>query len=94
MESEDVNKMSRRNKLLDSQFKMIEVTGKISGDVKDILYLENKDERLKRNQSLKGILKELVLEIYNMSDSLNIDFREIIEGIEYDIKWIWEKHKR
>ena len=94
MESEDVNKMSRRNKLLDSQFKMIEVTGKISGDVKDILYLENKDERLKRIQSLKGILKELVLEIYNMSDSLNIDFREIIEGIEYDIKWIWEKHKR
>lgn len=86
MESEDVNKMSRRNKLLDSQFKMIEVTGKISGDVKDILYLENKDERLKRIQSLKGILKELVLEIYNMSDSLNIDFREIIEGIEYDIK--------
>lgn len=53
MESEDVNKMSRRNKLLDSQFKMIEVTGKISGDVKDILYLENKDERLKRIQSLK-----------------------------------------
>ena len=86
MESEDVNKMSRRNKLLDSQFKMIEVTGKISGDVKDILYLENKDKRLKRIQSLKGILKELVLEIYNMSDSLNIDFREIIEGIEYDIK--------
>ena len=86
MESEDVNKMSRRNKLLDSQFKMIEVTGKISGDVEDILYLENKDERLKRIQSLKGILKELVLEIYNMSDSLNIDFREIIEGIEYDIK--------
>ena len=86
MESEDVNKMSRRNKLLDSQFKMIEVTGKISGDVKDILYLENKDERLKRIQSLKGIIKELVLEIYNMSDSLNIDFREIIEGIEYDIK--------
>ena len=105
MESEDVNKMSRRNKLLDSQFKMIEVTGKISGDVKDILYLENKDERLKRivekyNTRDKLLFTSEVVDdfVNNLSDELLKIFGDIEEdkssfkemGISYEEKAFYD----
>ena len=56
------------------------LTGKISGNVKDILYLESINERKEEISKIKENLGELFVEMIRMSDALRLDFDEIIKG--------------
>lgn len=84
-EIESTNRISREEKLLNAQLNTIGITGEISGNVKDILYKSDKKEKLDKIDKIRKNLKELTIEMYNISDSLNIDFNKILEEVKNDI---------
>lgn len=73
-------KVSRKELLTEAQMAMIQTTGKISGEVKDIIICDNKDKMLEGIENINNNLKELVLEIRDIANALNLDFNEIIGG--------------
>ena len=70
---------NKREQLIDGQFALMQTTGKITGNVKDILYLEDIQERREKIQDIKQNLEELIDDIYLISDALRIDFEDIIK---------------
>lgn len=71
-------KQSKREQLIDAEFGIIQATGKISGNIKDILYLEDLEERKYKIEKVKENLEKLYGEMLRVSDALRIDFDEII----------------
>lgn len=69
---------SKREQLIDSEFGIIEATGNISENVKNILYLEDLQERKVNIEYIKQNLSNLYQEMLKMSEALKIDFNEII----------------
>ena len=69
---------SKREQLIDAEFGIIQATGKISENVKNILYLEDFEERKANIEYVKQNLSNLYQEMYQMSEALKIDFDEII----------------
>lgn len=72
--------MNREETMIEAQFKMIEITGKLSGYVKDIISSEEKMEMIEKINQIDENLKKLMKEVYKMSDALNLDFQQIIGG--------------
>lgn len=70
---------NKREQLIDAEFGIMELTGKISGNVKDILYLENIDKRKENISKIEENLGELFVEMIRMSDALRLNFDEIIK---------------
>ena len=70
---------NKREQLVDAEFGIMSLTGKISGNVKDILYLENLSERKESISKIKENLGELFIEMMRMSDALRLNFAEIIK---------------
>lgn len=71
-------KQSKREQLIDAEFGIIQTTGKISENVKNILYLEDLEERKSNIEKVKDNLSNLYEEMLKMSEALRIDFNEII----------------
>lgn len=71
-------KLSRREQLTEAQLVMIQITGKISGKVKDILMCQDKNEMMDNIEYINKALKQLIQQIYDISDALNLDFNKII----------------
>ena len=69
---------SKREQLIDAEFGLIQATGKISENVKNILYLENIEERKSNIELVKQNISDLYQEIAKMSESLMIDLDEVI----------------
>lgn len=69
---------NKREQLIDAEFALMQITGKITGNVKDVLYLEDINERRNKIQDIKQNLGELIDEIYLISDALRIDIEDII----------------
>lgn len=72
--------MSKREQLIDAEFGIMQTTGKISANVKNILYLEDLEERKSHIEKVKENLGELYEEMLKMSDALKIDLEEIIRN--------------
>lgn len=70
---------NKREQLIDAQFALMKITGKISGNVKDVLYLEEKEERKEKIREIRENLEKLIEDIYIMSDALRLDFDKIIK---------------
>ena len=70
---------NKREQLIDAEFGIMSLTGKISGNVKDILYLENLSERKENVSKIKENLGELFVEMIRISDALRLNFDEIIK---------------
>ena len=77
-DKERIKMKSKREQLIDAEFGIIQATGKISGNIKDILYLEDLEERKSNIEKVKENLGELYGEMLKISDALRIDFDEII----------------
>ncbi len=75
---EKVIKENKTEQLIDAQFGIIDSTGKISGYVKNILYLEDKTERVKSINKVEEELSNLIEEIISISDALRIDLKKIV----------------
>lgn len=73
-------KISRENRIVQAQFDMIEITGRISGEVKDILTNNEKSKILQSIENVNNELSALVSSIHELSDALNLDFNKIIGG--------------
>jgi len=71
--------MSKREQLIDAEFGMIQATGKISGNIKNLLYLEDLEERKANIQKVKENLEDLYREMLSLSEALRIDFDEIVK---------------
>ena len=71
--------MSKREQLIDAEFGIIQATGKISGNIKDLLYLEDLEERKANIQKVKENLEDLYREMLSLSEALRIDFDEIVK---------------
>lgn len=71
---------NKREQLIDAEFGIMSLTGKISGNVKNILYLENIDERKENITKIKDNLGELLVEMIRVSNALKLDFDEIIKN--------------
>lgn len=65
--------------MTEAQLVMIQITGKISGKVKDILMCQDKNEMMDNIEYINKALKQLIQQIYDISDALNLDFNKIIE---------------
>lgn len=79
--NEEIQKIinsNKREQLIDAQFMLMQISGEISGNVKDVLYLEDIQERRKKIQDIKQNLEKLVDDIYVISDALRIDFEDVI----------------
>lgn len=70
---------TKREQLIDAEFGIIQATGKISENVKNILYLEDFEERKMNIEKVKENLGDLYKEMLSVSDALRIDFDEIIK---------------
>ena len=70
-------KMSKREQLIDAEFGIIEATSKISGNIKNILYLEDLEERKANIEKVKDNLGDLYAEMLKMSEALRINLDEI-----------------
>lgn len=70
---------NKREQLIDAQFMLMQISGEISGNVKDVLYLEDIHERRKKIQDIKQNLTKLVDDIYVISDALRIDIKDVIK---------------
>lgn len=80
--NEEIQKLinsNKREQLIDAQFMLMQISGEISGNVKDVLYLEDINERRRKIQDIKHNLEKLVDDIYIISDALRIDFKDIIK---------------
>ena len=71
--------MSKREQLIDAEFGIIQATGKISGNIKNILYLEELEERKSNIEKVKENLENLYTEMLKLSNALKIDLDEIIK---------------
>ena len=71
-------KISRENRMVQAQFDMIEITGRISGEVKDILTNNEKSKILQSIENVNNELSALISSIHELSDALNLDFNKII----------------
>lgn len=72
--------MSRKDKITKAQFDIIQTTGKISGEVKDILTYEDRNKIIECIGNVNENLKELISGIRDLSEALNLDFNKIIGG--------------
>ena len=72
--------MSKREQLIDAEFGIIQATGKISGNIKNLLYLEDLEERKSNIEKVKEPLGDLYKEMLRVSDALRINFDEIIKN--------------
>lgn len=70
---------TKREQLIDAEFGIIQATGKISENVKNILYLEDFEERKMNIEKVKENLGDLYKEMLSVSDALRIDLDEIIK---------------
>lgn len=80
--NEEIQKLinsNKREQLIDAQFMLMQISGEISGNVKDVLYLEDINERRRKIQDIKHNLEKLVDDIYIISDALRIDFKDVIK---------------
>ena len=73
-------KISRENRMVQAQFDMIEITGRISGGVKDILTNNEKGKILQSIENINNDLSALASSMRELSDALNLDFNKIIGG--------------
>ena len=71
---------SKRKQLIDAEFGIIETAGKLSENVKNILYLEDLAERKSNIEMVKENLGNMLVEMAKVSDALRIDFDEIIKN--------------
>ena len=71
---------SKREQLIDAEFGIIQATGKISGNIKNILYLEDLEERKCNIEKVKENLGEIYGEMLRISEALRIDFNEIVNN--------------
>ena len=71
---------SKREQLIDAEFGLIQTTGKISGNIKNILYLENLEERKAHIEKVKDNLGDLYVEMLKMSDALKINLDEVVKN--------------
>lgn len=76
----DIIQENKREQLIDAEFKMIEATGKLSGNIKDILYLEDINDRRERIQLVENNLQDVLVSIFAISDALKLDFDKILKG--------------
>ena len=72
-------KESKREQLIDAEFGIMQTTGKISGNIKNILYLEDLEERKANIEKVKENLGDLYAEMSRISEALRIDLNEIIK---------------
>lgn len=72
--------MSRKDKIVQAQFNMIQTTGRISGEVKNILTSEEKSRILESIENVNKELTNLASIIHDLSNALNLDFNKIIGG--------------
>lgn len=70
---------SRREQLIDAEFGIIQSTGKISANVKNILYLEDLEERKANIEKVRENLGNLYVDMQRLSDALRIEFDEIVK---------------
>ena len=70
---------NKREQLIDAEFGIMALTGKISGNVQDILYLEDVNERKENVSKIKKNLGDLFVEMMRISDALRLNFDEIIK---------------
>lgn len=70
---------NNREQLIDAEFGIIKTTGKISGNIKNILYLEDLEERKAHIEKVKENLGDLYTEMSRISEALRIDLNEIIK---------------
>lgn len=73
-------KIDRKNRITKAQFDMIKITGRISGEVKDILTSEDKSKILQSVENVNNELSALASSMHELSDALNLDFNKIIGG--------------
>lgn len=73
-------KINRKSRITKAQFDMIKITGRISGEVKDILTSEDKSKILQSVENVNNELTALALSMRELSDALNLDFNKIIGG--------------
>lgn len=71
--------MSNREQLIDAEFGIIQTTGKISGNIKNILYLEDLEERKAHIEKVKENLGELYVEMSRISEALRFDLEDVIK---------------
>ena len=68
-----------REQLIDAEFGIIQTTGKISGNIKNILYLEDLEERKAHIEKVKENLGELYVEMSRISEALRFDLEDAIK---------------
>lgn len=73
-------KIDRKSRITKAQFDMIKITGRISGEVKDILTSEDKSKILQSVEIVNNELSALASSMHELSDALNLDFNKIIGG--------------
>ncbi len=73
-------KIDRKSRITKAQFDMIKITGRISGEVKDILTSEDKSKILQSVENVNNELSALASSMHELSDALNLDFNKIIGG--------------
>ena len=73
-------KIDRKSRITKAQFDMIKITGRISGEVKDILTSEDKSKILQSVENVNNELSALASSIHELSYALSLDFNKIIGG--------------
>lgn len=73
-------KIDRKSRITKAQFDMIKITGRISGEVKDILTSEDKSKILQSVEIVNNELSALASSMHELSDALNLNFNKIIGG--------------
>ena len=73
-------KIYRKSRITKAQFDMIKITGRISGEVKDILTSEDKSKILQSVEIVNNELSALASSMHELSDALNLNFNKIIGG--------------
>ena len=71
-------KIDRKSRITKAQFDMIKITGRISGEVKDILTSEDKSKILQSVEIVNNELSALASSMHELSDALNLNFNKII----------------
>ena len=64
-------KIDRKSRITKAQFDMIKITGRISGEVKDILTSEDKSKILQSVENVNNELSALASSMHELSDALN-----------------------
>ncbi len=72
--------MNRKSRITNAQLDIIQTTGKLSSDIRNILTSEEKNNILHSIENVNNELAALVSNIHELSDALNLDFNKIIGG--------------